>query len=847
MAVFASGIMPGMKTLMQWVLLGFSLLLLAFIHPEVRADAPPPTGVVTPDFGRRGNVFFVGDTVSVNLKGAATTRYEVRDYDGKVVDKGDVAETLTLKVADPGWYKLYLYKGPGVDDGVGSATFAVLRHDVNLPELPPDAPMQALPSAFGLGLARLTADASHPDATIKALDPEVALAKKYSLPYDAARKRFLIVSVPDSTFNPDGLRKIVTHFKTDIPYWELRTNPTAVSGGDFATQEIKAFADVVKGVDPSLKVLGPGAIGLHPDGLKWVDAFLKSDGDKPLDGFSFQNDDGVVGDLWLSRILPAQLNALLAQYKAVGLEKWQTGPTASPVVQGGVYEPHVQGRWLMLQMLASEAAGIPKEHSVLLNDKSNPWVNGDGSPNPGAVLMRVWTEELARTTFSKALDFGQQGNDLYAGDLFVGGDKRVAAFVSAGSTDRHVMLKVVGATKLHTVSAFGVTSDVPVVNGEAALLVPLLPVYVELAAGQTMDVEPVDWGPDFALFPEVVAEADGLPGYPGDKSVYNDAGKVINGILESEYYAGGKDARPWTSNVTQFPATLTLTWPEPTVMDRVNVFAAPPWQAQGTLLDYELQYDNDDQWVTLEHVQEPATVVKAATASTGTAWDNYASDRWVFQHHFPAVTTRRLRLLVHDATWGGDPTKDLSDVSGQAAPHQMTLREIQVFGPTVPGLRGEYFSGESFNAKFLTRTDRTVNFPNWWTAEPTLYHKAFSIRWTGSIRPRYSEDYTFFTDADDGVRLWIDGKLLVNNWSDHPNSENGGKISLQSGRVYSVQMEYYENGVGDAGIKLGWFSPSQEREIIPASLLSSPPVTQLRAPPAKHPKHLAKTKPRHKR
>lgn len=841
-----------MKTASQWVVAGVCLLIFGGAPTGLRADAPPtvtppPAVVVTPDFGRRGNIFFVGDAVSVKLKGAGATRYEVRDYDGKVVDKGDIADPVTPKVTDPGWYKLYLYKGPNADDGIGSATFVVFRKDTNFPDLPTsEASEQAMRGVDGIGPARLTADASHPEAAIKALDPEVALAKKYYLPYDAARKRTLIISVPDSTFNPEGLRKIVQHFQGDVPYWELRTNPAAVSGADFA-KEIKVFADIVKTASPGLKVLGPGAITLRWNDLKWIDDFLTNDPSKSLDGFSFQNDDGVVGDLWLARTSMTQLNTLLAKYKADGLEKWQTGQ-AYPVIEGGVYVPHVQGRWTMLQMLTYESFGIPKEHNILLNAKGSGWANADGSPNPALPLLRVWSEELAGTTFTAPLDFGQQGADLYAGDLFTGGDKRVAAFVSAGSTDRHVMLKVQGTTKLHTVSAFGVGSDIPVVNGEAALLVPMLPVYVELGQGQTMDVEPVDWGPNFALFPEVVADAEGSPEYPGDKTVYNGVGKVINGVFESEYYTQIKDARPWMSNVTQFPAALTLTWPEPTVMDRVNIFAAPPWQGQGTLLDYDLQYDKAGQWVTIEHVQEPVTVVKAATAATGTAWDNYASDRWVFQHHFPAITTSRLRLLVHDATYGGDPTKDLSEAGGQAAPHQITLREIQVFGPTVSGLRGEYFSGENFNAKFLTRTDQTVNFPNWWTAEPTLYHKAFSIRWTGSLRPRYSENYTFFTDADDGVRLWIDGKLLVNNWSDHANSENGGKIPLQANRVYSIQMEYYENGAGDAGIKLGWVSPSQEREIIPASRLSSPPVAHLPTPAApSHPKRPAKAKPRRKR
>ncbi len=137
----------------------------------------------------------------------------------------------------------------------------------------------------------------------------------------------------------------------------------------------------------------------------------------------------------------------------------------------------------MLQRLAYEQFGIPKEHDILLNDKGSGWENSDGSPNPAGTLLRVWSEELAGMTFTSKIDFGQQGNELYAGDLFSGGDKRVAAFVSTGSTDRHVMLKVKGATTLHTVSAFGVGADIPVVNGEAALLVPMLPVYVELDAG----------------------------------------------------------------------------------------------------------------------------------------------------------------------------------------------------------------------------------------------------------------------------------------------------------------------------------------------------------------------------
>ncbi len=335
---------------------------------------------------------------------------------------------------------------------------------------------------------------------------------------------------------------------------------------------------------------------------------------------------------------------------------------------------------------------------------------------------------------------------------------------------------------LHVVSAFDVPSDMPVVKGTITLPVDLLPLCIEMGKGQTIDVEKMDWGPNFALVPEVQGEADGLPDYPDDKTAENSAAKVNNGTMESSFYTQLKDARPWTSHVTDSPAAFTLTWPEPAVMNRVNVFAAPPpprGNIRGPCWIMTCNTVRNGKWVTIEHIREPFTIVKAVPPATGTKVDSYASDRWVFHHHFAPVTTQRLRLLFHDVTWGGAPTQESAKASGQDGFHQATLREVQVFGPTVNGLRGEYFMGENFQSKFLTRTDNTVNFPNWWTALPQIDHKQFSVRWTRSIRPRYSEEYTFFTDADDGVRLWIDGKLLVN-------------------RIYSVQLEYYENGGGEA-------------------------------------------------
>jgi hypothetical protein len=97
----------------------------------------------------------------------------------------------------------------------------------------------------------------------------------------------------------------------------------------------------------------------------------------------------------------------------------------------------------------------------------------------------------------------------------------------------------------------------------------------------------------------------------------------------------------------------------------------------------------------------------------------------------------------------------------------------------------------------------------------------FSARWTGQVQPLYSETYTFYTTSDDGVRLWVNGVQVINNWTDHAATENSGTITLTGGQKYNIVMEYYENA-GDAVAKLAWSSPSQGKEIIPNSQLFQP-------------------------
>ncbi|MDX2212174.1 MAG: PA14 domain-containing protein [Oculatellaceae cyanobacterium bins.114] len=137
------------------------------------------------------------------------------------------------------------------------------------------------------------------------------------------------------------------------------------------------------------------------------------------------------------------------------------------------------------------------------------------------------------------------------------------------------------------------------------------------------------------------------------------------------------------------------------------------------------------------------------------------------------------------------------------------------------GLYGEYFNNTDFTNAAVKRTDSTVNF-NWGSGSPdsTVGSDTFSVRWKGQIQPRYSEEYTFYTSTDDGVRLWVNGQQIVNNWRNQSTKTTSGKIRLEAGQRYDIQLEYFDN-TGNAISKLEWSSGSQQREVIPQSQLYS--------------------------
>jgi hypothetical protein len=139
------------------------------------------------------------------------------------------------------------------------------------------------------------------------------------------------------------------------------------------------------------------------------------------------------------------------------------------------------------------------------------------------------------------------------------------------------------------------------------------------------------------------------------------------------------------------------------------------------------------------------------------------------------------------------------------------------------GVRANYYQGMNFENLALTRIDSQINF-NWGDPggpDPSVGDDNFSARWAGEVEAAFTETYTFYTNSDDGVRLWIDGQLLVDNWTDHAPTEDKGTIDLVAGNTYGIIMEYYENG-GGAVAELRWSSPSTLKDLIPQAALSLP-------------------------
>ena len=139
------------------------------------------------------------------------------------------------------------------------------------------------------------------------------------------------------------------------------------------------------------------------------------------------------------------------------------------------------------------------------------------------------------------------------------------------------------------------------------------------------------------------------------------------------------------------------------------------------------------------------------------------------------------------------------------------------------GLRGQYYANTLYTSPFvgtpLVRTDATINF-NWNTnsPDPTIPTSNYTVRWTGMVQPLFNQTYTFYTTTDDGVRLFVNGQELINEWVPQSPTTWSASISLQALQLYPIEMDYFQSG-GGAIAQLSWSIPSTALNTIPESQL----------------------------
>jgi hypothetical protein len=139
-----------------------------------------------------------------------------------------------------------------------------------------------------------------------------------------------------------------------------------------------------------------------------------------------------------------------------------------------------------------------------------------------------------------------------------------------------------------------------------------------------------------------------------------------------------------------------------------------------------------------------------------------------------------------------------------------TPTRIPVANPTLPppsgaAWRGEYFSNPNLaGSPVLVRDDSALDF-NWGAGspDPSVPTDNFSARWTRPFEFSEQGDYRFLADVDDGVKLYLDGWLIIDEFNTNPYILHSGVFADVKPGVHTITVEFFE-AAGEAHLKV-WF------------------------------------------
>ena len=141
------------------------------------------------------------------------------------------------------------------------------------------------------------------------------------------------------------------------------------------------------------------------------------------------------------------------------------------------------------------------------------------------------------------------------------------------------------------------------------------------------------------------------------------------------------------------------------------------------------------------------------------------------------------------------------------------------------GVVGEYYYDTYFSSFAFSRNDPSANFGVGTNGSPgggLGNGSGWSTRWSGYLTPPVDGAYTFHTITDDGVRLWVNGELLIDCWQNgQPNDRTSKSVALSGGVSYDIRVDYFENGNGPASSSLRWSGPVGSDQLIDGQFLSA--------------------------
>ncbi|MGW0655331.1 PA14 domain-containing protein, partial [Streptomyces umbrinus] len=149
--------------------------------------------------------------------------------------------------------------------------------------------------------------------------------------------------------------------------------------------------------------------------------------------------------------------------------------------------------------------------------------------------------------------------------------------------------------------------------------------------------------------------------------------------------------------------------------------------------------------------------------------------------------------------------------------------------PEIHGLKGEYYTQSApgafdFHELKATGFDPQLDFDN---LEPRLRSATgrsddVSVRWTGRIVPEKTGPTTFSIIGDNGFRLWVDGKPVIDHWVDDWDREQTGQpVELTAGKAYDIKIEYFEH-YGGSNLHVRWTPPGGTKTAVPQSAFLLP-------------------------